>query len=87
MPPVVLLHHSLIYGSPKVIQDKILGTTVFFFTGKDSWVSVLWLCDQRTNPITKMAQNLGFPFWLTLKYQQLQTKFPSIIYNLQVSIN
>lgn len=46
MPPVVLSHRRLIYGPPNVIQDKILRTKIFFFTGKESQVSVFWLCEQ-----------------------------------------
>lgn len=46
MPPVVLFHRRLIYGPPNVIQDKILRTKIFFFTGKESQVSVFWLCEQ-----------------------------------------
>lgn len=34
MPPVVLFHRRLIYGPPNVIQDKILRTKIFFFTGR-----------------------------------------------------
>ena len=51
MPPVVLFHHRLIYGPPNVSQDKILGTTIFFFTGKESQVSVFWLREQIKPPL------------------------------------